>query len=213
MKWKTQKSYRMNSEEGEMTLTTNPIIINTEQIQASASMSVMENTIFFYDEITNESMLDLNRILREVDIKLQNTKNILGDEYTPIIHLHLSTPGGSIYAAFACVDNIKFLKSKIYTYVDGVCASAGTLISTIGHKRLMGEHAHLLIHQLSSETYGTYADMEADMENCRNLMKILKNFYKKHTKIPMKKLDELMTRDIYLTADECVLYGIIDEIQ
>ena len=154
MKWKTQKSYRMNSEEGQMM--TSPIIINTEQIQAAgASMRVMENTIFFYDEITNESMLDLNRILREVDIKLQNTRNILGDEYTPIIHLHLSTPGGSIYAAFACVDTMRLLKSKIYTYVDGVCASAGTLISTIGHKRFMGEHAHLLIHQLSSETYGT----------------------------------------------------------
>ena len=55
--------------------------------------------------------------------------------------------------------------------------------------------------------------MEDDFYNSKNLMKVLKDFYKKNTKIPMKKLDELLKRDIWLTAKECLQYGIIDEIR
>jgi ATP-dependent protease ClpP protease subunit len=51
------------------------------------------------------------------------------------------------------------------------------------------------------------------MDTATSLMKLLKEFYKKHTKLPMKKLDELMTKDIYLTSEECLTYGIVDEIK
>jgi ATP-dependent protease ClpP protease subunit len=54
--------------------------------------------------------------------------------------------------------------------------------------------------------------MEDEIATCTKLMKVLKDFYKKHTKVPMKKLDELMKRDIWLDAQECLDYGIIDEI-
>jgi ATP-dependent protease ClpP protease subunit len=71
----------------------------------------------------------------------------------------------------------------------------------------------MLIHQLSSGIYGTFAELQAGMDTSTQLMKILKDFYKKNTKIPMKKLDELMTKDIYLSSVECVNYGIVDEIK
>ena len=137
---------------------------------------------------------------------------MLGGDFTPKIHLHVNTSGGSLFAAFAVVDTIRALKSQVYTYIDGNVASAGTLITTIGHKRLMGQHAHMLIHQLSSGVYGKFSEMEDEIFNCQNLMKLLKDFYKKTTKIPMKKLDELMRRDIWLSAEECLAYGFIDEI-
>ena len=54
--------------------------------------------------------------------------------------------------------------------------------------------------------------MEDEIFNCTNLMKLLKDFYKKNTKIPMKKLDELLKRDIWMMADECLQNGIVDEI-
>lgn len=211
--WKKQNKYRMNVEEEESTPTLGPFIINTEQSQPTASMRVVENTIFFYDDITNESILDLNRILREIDIKLQNTANVLGrDSFTPIIHLRIKTDGGEVYSALSTLDILPTLNSKIYTYVDGCVASAGTLISVAGHKRFMGKHANLLIHQLSGEVYGKFSEMEDSMEGCANLMKCIKGIYKDHTKIPMKKLDELLKRDIWLSSQECLDFGIVDEI-
>lgn len=212
MNWKKQNRYRMNTEETEQVPQLGPLIINTEQMQTTASMRVIENKIFFYDDITNESVLELNRLLTEIDIKLQNTKNVLGDCFDPIIHLHIKTDGGDIYSAISTVDLMSTLKSKIYTYVDGCVASAGTLISIVGDKRFMGKHANLLIHQLSADMYGKYSEMEDTMENCTNMMKFIKGMYKAHTKIPMKKLDELLKRDLWLNSEECLTNGIVDEI-
>jgi ATP-dependent protease ClpP protease subunit len=60
--------------------------------------------------------------------------------------------------------------------------------------------------------YGKYAELEEEMVNLNSMMKMLKEFYKKHTKIPMKKLDEILKKDLWLTAQECVDFGLVDEI-
>jgi len=218
MNWKyNNNKRRMGDEESEQP-NYQPIIINSSGPEYSQQISagnirVVENKIFFYGDIDEDTILDLNKTLLEIDIKLQNTKNILGeDSFTPIIHLHVSTYGGSIFAAFSTVDTIRNLKSKVYTYVDGSVASAGTLLTSIGNKRFIGQYGHMLIHQLSSGVYGKFSEMEDEIYNCTNLMKLLKDFYKKNTKMPMKKLDELLKKDIWLNAEECVLYGLVDEI-
>lgn len=213
MKWR----YRNEEEDKE---TMNPIqlpqiIINSsgnEESQTPQGIRVLNNKILFYADIDEGNVLELNRVLLETDIKLQSVGLAFDGTYEPVIHLHINTYGGSIFAAFSTVDTIRRLKSKVYTHIDGSVASAGTLVSAIGHKRYMGQHAHLLIHQLSSGVYGKFSEMEDEIFNCTNLMKLLKDFYKKNTKLPMKKLDELLKRDIWLNAEECLQYGIVDEI-
>lgn len=218
MNWKYKPAKMMSEEKEEYNGPPIPIIINSSSDGDSnqynaTSIKILDNKVFYYGDIEESAALELNKILYEVDMKLQNTKNMLGGEsFDPIIHLHLNTFGGSIFAAFSTVDTMRVLKSKVYTYIDGSVASAGTLISSSGHKRFIGKHAHLLIHQLSSGVYGKFSEMEDEIFNCTNLMKLLKEFYKKNTKIPMKKLDELLKRDIWLSAEECHEYGIVDEI-
>ena len=193
-----------------------PIFLNTspDNYQPPTGIRIVENKIFFYGDITIEACLELNRILVEIDLKLQNNQNSLGASiFTPIIELHINTDGGCIFAAFSTVDTIRNIKSKVYTYVDGMVASAGTLIIGIGAKRYIGKHSHMLIHQLSSESYGKFSEIEDHFLNVTNLMKCLKDFYKKTTKIPMKRLDDLMKKDIFLNAEECLTFGIVDEIR
>lgn len=220
MMWKANK-YKMNGGEDEFSdpfASGLPIIINAGgqgndgPVPGFANVRVVDNKVYYYGDIDESAALDLNRVLIETDAKLQALKIAVGDGYEPIIHLHINTYGGSIFAAFSTVDTIRTLKSKVYTYIDGSVASAGTLITAVGSKRFIGAHAHLLIHQLSSGVYGKFSEMEDEIFNCTNLMKLLKEFYKKHTKIPMKKLDELMKKDIWLTAEECKANGIVDEI-
>jgi ATP-dependent protease ClpP protease subunit len=214
MNWKKSKKYKMNIDEDESPQhALGPLIINTDQMQGSSSIRTIENKIYFYDDITNESVLDLNKTLLEVDTKLQNTKNILGESFDPIIHLHIKTDGGEIFSAISTLDLIPNLRSQVYTYIDGCVASAGTLISVVGAKRFMGRNAYLLIHQLSGEMYGKFSEMEDQMENSTSLMKFIKGIYKKYTKIPMKQLDELLKRDLWLDSSQCLEYGIIDEIK
>lgn len=208
MKWR----YRNDDSQEQMPI---PIIINSTAAEAEPQSNIrgINNKIFYYADVDEGNVMELNRGLYELDMHLQNAKNIFSDDgFSPVIHLHLNTYGGSIFAAFAVVDAIHAMKSKVYTYVDGCVASAGTLISTVGDKRFIGSHGHVLIHQLSSGVYGKYSEMEDEMTTCTNLMKLMKDFYKKHTKLPMKKLDELMKRDIWLNADEALQFGIVDEI-
>ncbi len=223
MKWKSAK-YRSNGgeEQDEQPFNGIPMFLNLghnndsgppPSLFSGGSIRVVENHIYFYGDIDEDNALELNRTLHEVDIKLQNTKNVLGDEYTPIVHLHINTYGGGIFAAFSTVDVIRNLRSKVYTYIEGSVASAGTLICAVGAKRFVGAHAHLLIHQLSGGMYGKYAELQDEMENCNKLMKLLKEFYKKHTKLPMKKLDEILAKDLWLNPEEVIQYGIADVIR
>ena len=207
-------TYKANTEELEQTST--PIFLNiptTGNDQYTfGGIRCIENKIFFYADIDSTSAVESNNMLIETDIKLQNTKNTLGDDYTPVCHLHLSSNGGEIFSAFAIVDTIRRMKSKVYTYVDGAAASAATLILLAGEKRHMGKYSHLLIHQLSGGMYGKFNEMEDEIYNCTALMKLLKSFYKEKTKMPMKKLDEILSKDIWLNAEECHQFGIIDQI-
>jgi ATP-dependent Clp protease protease subunit len=216
MNWKSNKP-NMNEDEVENPQVPNIFITtqgnNETPVYNGSNIKASDNKIFFYSDVDEPSALELNKLLYDMDNKLQSLKISLGDDYDPIIHLHVNTYGGSIFAAFSMIDTMRSLKSKIYTYVDGSVASAGTLIIAMGDKRFIGLHGHLLIHQLSSGVYGKFSEMEDEIYNCTNLMKLLKDFYKKHTKIPMKKLDEILKRDIWLMADECVSYGIVDEIK
>jgi len=216
MRWKHNTRLSTSEDTSSPTNNTFPIIINSgEEIQQSFSnIKIVGTSIYFYGEITSDSVLELNKSLVDLDLKNQTLKQSLFDnDYNPVIHLHINTEGGDLFSAFSTTDTIRNLTSPVYTHIDGLVASAGTLISSIGAKRFIGKHAHVLIHQLSSETYWKFSDMESDMENCVYLMKVLKEFYKSNTKIPMKRLDELMKKDIYMNASECLSYGIVDEIR
>ena len=76
----------------------------------------------------------------------------------------------------------------------------------------MNEHAFMLIHQLSSACWGTYEEMKDDMKNNDLLMSTIKQIYMEHTKIPKKKLNEILKRDLWWDAKTCLEYGLIDDI-
>jgi ATP-dependent protease ClpP protease subunit len=169
------------------------------------------NRILFYADIATQSALELNRLLREMDIKLQDIKKF-SDDFSPVCHLHLQSDGGEISPAFSIIDTIRTMKTPVHTHVEGVVASAGTLISTVGQKKYMTKYSYMLIHQLRAETYGKYEDLADNMINNSSYMSMMRSYYKEYTKIPVKKLDELLKRELYLTAKECLELGLIDEI-
>lgn len=164
-----------------------------------------DNYIWFYADIDVETCLHLNALLKQIDKKICHQDN-------PIIHLHINSFGGSVLAALATIDTIRQLKSKVYTYVDGGAASAATLISCVGSKRLIGMHSYMLIHQVRGESGGKLEEMEDEIINTRQFMQMIKNLYKKHTNIKEKKLDELLKSDLWIDAKTCLEYGLVDEI-
>ena len=179
----------------------------------NGSIKALDNTIHFYAEISGSSCSELNRLLRELDIRMQHAKITMNDPiFDPVIHLRIHSYGGDVLAGLSSVDTIRTLRTKVYTYVEGAAASAATLISIVGKKRFIGKNAFMLIHQLSSVCAGTFERLQDEHENNRRIMGVIKSLYKEYTKIPMKELDNILKRDIWFDSTTCMKYGLVDTI-
>jgi ATP-dependent protease ClpP protease subunit len=172
----------------------------------------VNNDIYFYAEVTRTNNLTLNKKIDSLGIKYYNFSNSLGMENVAALNLHINSFGGSVFAGFSTVDHILNSKVPVHSIVDGCAASAATLISVVADHRYMHKHAFMLIHQLSAGSWGKYSELKDNMENNDLIMNKIKEIYQEYTKIPSKKLDEILKHDLWWDAKTCLEYGLIDEI-
>tara|TARA_R110000824_G_scaffold205378_3_gene390260 strand:- start:6462 stop:7061 length:600 start_codon:yes stop_codon:yes gene_type:complete len=179
--------------------------------KAEKYITVQDSKIYYYSGVTRESAAELNKKIGEIESKSLNLSNTLDIEAPPI-RLLINSGGGSITAGISCMDTILRSKVPVHTYVDGFAASAATFISVVGDKRFMSRNSYMLIHQLSSSFWGTYANFEDEKKNLDLMMKTIKKVYKEHTNVPMKDLNDILKRDLMWDAEQCLEYGLIDEV-
>ena len=188
-----------------------PIAQKSEEAEDDSTVETSGNKIFFYSEVSRDSVLNLNRQLIELSNKLLNAANIY-DIAVPQVKLHINSGGGSLLDGFAAVDYIKACKAPVHSIIDGSAASAATLMSVVAHKRSMHKHSFMLIHQLSGGAWGKYEDMVDDFKNSTLFMDTINQIYTQHTKIPLKTLKEMLKRDLWFDSKTCLKYGLVDEI-
>jgi ATP-dependent Clp endopeptidase proteolytic subunit ClpP len=169
------------------------------------------NHIYFYSEVDRESIYELIMHIKEAEEESIITSYKLNLDEIPI-YLHISSFGGSVFAAFNAIDIINACKVPVYTIIDGATASAGTLISLAGNKRYIRPNAYMLIHQLSSGCWGKMSEIEDEFKNLQELMEKIKNFYKDYTNIPKKELNDLLKHDLWLNSEKCIKYGLVSEL-
>jgi ATP-dependent protease ClpP protease subunit len=185
------------------------------EAEDESQVMVRNNHIYFWCDVTNANCLKLITILQ----RIVETHHLMRYEVEPQkqpVHLHINSNGGDVVAAIACIDTIidMKLKQRLYliTIVEGVAASAASMLSIIGNERLIRPHSSIRIHQFSTGVWGKKQDID---EECRNLTKLdanIMHIYERYTTIPKKKLKALIKREIDLSADECLLHGIVDRI-
>jgi ATP-dependent Clp protease protease subunit len=170
-----------------------------------------DNHIYFYTDIERNAISRLSTLLRSAEEYCIVMGLRLRMDTIPI-YLHIYSNGGCIYSAFSVMDLIQSLKVPVYSVIEGATASAGTLISMICEKRLIRPLGHMLIHQLSSACWGKMSEITDEYNNLKELMKTIRELYLQHTKLSAKKLDELLRQDVWLDANQSILYGLADEI-
>jgi ATP-dependent protease ClpP protease subunit len=171
------------------------------------------NKVFFNDDITDASCFQLNKELRVVAERMKLLAMLHGqDPATTPIYLHLTTNGGQIHAAFSVIDCMRNLGVPVHTVVDGFVASAGTLISISGHRRLMLPNAYMLIHELRSEFWGKMTDIEEEIKNLKKTMSHISKLYTTHTQLTAAQLEKILKRDAIWNAVECERKGLVDEV-
>ena len=172
---------------------------------------VHENKIYYYANVNRDSAVELNKKVGELESKSLTMSKTL-DIDTPSIKVLINSGGGSITAGISSMDTILRCKVPVETYVDGFCASAATFLSVVGDSRFMSRNSYMLIHQLSTSFWGKYSEFEDEKQNLDLMMTTIKNVYKKYTKVPMKKIDEILKHDLMWDAETCLGYGLVDEI-
>ena len=174
-------------------------------------ISVYENKIYYYSGVNRETVVELNHKLSELEAKHLTVSNVLEIEPPPI-RLYINSGGGSITAGIASMDTISRCKVPVYTYVDGFCASAATFLSVVGVKRYISKNSYMLIHQLSSNLWGKYSEIEDEKKNLDLMMETIRNVYTEYTKVPTKELDEILKHDLMWDAKTCLKYNLVDKI-
>jgi ATP-dependent protease ClpP protease subunit len=197
---------------------------NSDDESVSNSSSTIfshDNHVYFYTHVDNNSMLSLQKEVRNTIKRLldkQRTAESVGLVVTmPSIKLHINSPGGGIFACFSFIDFMTQMKKKnnwlkFTSIVEGRAASAGTLISVVCDRREITEYGFMLIHQLSSATWGKYYDIKDDVENLDSLMDKIRTIYRTHTNVPFNELEEILKHDLYWDSKKCLEYGLVDVI-
>jgi len=200
--------------EAEMPMESDSIPVMTSDYKEPGVLEVSNNKIYFYSDVDRDKVLHLVKFLKEKEEELLLKQVIWGMPEPLPIHLHIQSYGGWAHSGLAIFDFIRNLKVPVYTYVDGVSASAATLVSMAGKKRFISKNSFMLIHQVRNFYWGTYthSEIKDEYENSTNLMKVLKNLYRTETKLSEEQLDQLMERDLYFNSEECLKFGLVDEV-
>ena len=185
--------------------------MNPQEKSRADYLEITNNRIYFYSNVETKNVLGLNKSIRELGSEIQHTATVLECEPANIF-LHINSHGGDLFAGLAAMDEIRKSRIPIISIVDGCAASAATLMTIAASKRQINKHAYMLIHQLSSGMWGKYREMKDEIENLDNMMITIRDIYMEYTKIPKKKLDEILDHDLWFDAETCLKYGLVDEI-
>ena len=130
------------------------------------------------------------------------------------INMYINSPGGVVTSGLAIYDTMQFIRPPVSTLCIGQAASMGSLLLTAGRKdlRFALPNARIMVHQPSGGFQGQATDIMLHAQEILNLKKRLNEIYVKHTGQQLKKIEDALERDTFLTADMAKEFGLIDKV-
>ena len=145
-----------------------------------------------------------------VDKHIRNTLNSLKDYEK--IKLYVNSPGGSVMAATSIYNALKNHKAFIEVYVDGIAASAATIITCAGDKVYMPNNTMFMVHNPMTVASGSSKDFNKTADVLDKVKDTILNTYVSKTGQEKEILSQLMDDESWLSAEDALEYGFIDEI-
>ncbi len=130
------------------------------------------------------------------------------------IQIYFNTPGGAVHAGLGVYDTMQYVSCDVATICTGMAASMGAVLLCAGtkSKRSALKHSRVMIHQPMGGAQGPASDIEI---TAREILKLRNELYliiAEHSGNPVKKVEKDADRDYWMTADEALKYGMIDEV-
>ena len=174
---------------------------NKEYAYDLYSRLLKDRIIFLSGEI-NDSLANI--IVSEL-LYLDNLNN-------EDIYLYINSPGGSITSGMSIYDTINFINSKVITIGLGMCASMAAFLLSSGNVRYALPNTEIMIHQPIGGAQGQATDIQIAAERIIKLKEKLNNILAQNTKQDLKTITADTERDNFLSAEEALNYGLIDQI-
>ncbi len=166
---------------------------------------IEKRQIFLWGQVDDDSMAKIIKALLWMNSKNQEP-----------ITLFINSPGGVISAGLALYDVMQKIESPVSTVVTGQAASMGAVLSTAGAKgkRYAWPNSRIMIHQplIHGQFYGPAADIEIQAEEMLRVRNTLNQILAHHTGKTTEQIEKDTDRDHWLSAEQAVAYGLIDEV-
>jgi ATP-dependent Clp protease protease subunit len=130
------------------------------------------------------------------------------------VSMYINSPGGVVTSGLAIYDTMQFVRPPVSTLCTGQAASMGSLLLAAGAKdlRFALPNARIMVHQPSGGFQGQATDIMLHAQEILNLKRRLNEIYVKHTGQPLKKIEDALERDMFLTAEMAKDFGLIDKV-
>ncbi|MDP1419743.1 ATP-dependent Clp endopeptidase proteolytic subunit ClpP [Peribacillus simplex] len=130
------------------------------------------------------------------------------------ITIFINSPGGSTSAGFAIYDTMQYIKPDIRTVCTGMAASFGAMLLLAGTKgkRCALPNSEIMLHQPLGGARGQATEIEISARRILKLKDHINQIISERTGQPIEKVEKDTDRDYFLSANEAMDYGIIDEI-
>ena len=130
------------------------------------------------------------------------------------IAMYINSPGGVVTSGLAIYDTMQFVRPAVSTLCVGQAASMGSLLLAAGAKdlRFALPNARVMVHQPSGGFQGQATDIMLHAQEILNLKRRLNEIYVKHTGQTLKKIEDALERDMFLTAEMAKDFGLVDKV-
>ena len=130
------------------------------------------------------------------------------------IQFYINSPGGSVTAGMAIYDTMQYIKCDVNTICVGMAASMGAFLLSAGTKgkRMALPNAEIMIHQPSAGTKGQITDMAIHMKRLQTIKERMNTILAENTGKSIEEVTAACERDNFMTAQEALDFGLIDQI-
>lgn len=194
-----------------------------EELMGCLEDNVKEDIVDFSDVINLKCSLDREIFLGEITVGTgalitsiisfwNKMDENVDDKHRKPVKIYIDSEGGSLTDTFTIIDAISLSDVPVYTIVTGTAYSGGCLVALSGHKRYAFPHASFMLHEGSTSTGGDSHKFINYSKFYQKQLNQLKDIVIKHTNMTDEFYESIKRDDYWLSADEAIEKGIIDEI-
>jgi ATP-dependent Clp protease protease subunit len=182
------------------------VFASTITLPGIAHVASSSDDIYFYAEVNTDTSMALINAIHAKTLELTPT-----DEW---VDVHIQSHGGNVASAFHLCDFINSYSIPIHTHVEGIAASAASLIAVSGQFRTMTQHSVMLLHQPSMKLNGdvNYAEIRDENYNLQLILDEMIDIYSRRSRLSKQSAKKIIMNEQYLTAGDCLKYGLVDKV-